>query len=376
MDSKRSAPLKFLSSKSYFIFFVFTFFSQDLHSQDLPTGGLNFEAPKLEAKAALSTSALSEIWNNITPNFETRMFYLLKESPESAGKQGFSIMQANVGVDWQIGQGLTSVFRYNLGFLAQGTQEIYLDYQNGFFESLKIGRFPLTFALKLMDHRVYTKKFMNLSLKDFESGIEASKEWGAFKLTTSLVQGRSTGEAFQQNKQMLAPALDLKWDFESFISGFLGVSGFYTFTLLGKKDLDNGSMATAFYYKIHGAAFTHSAELVYGQKRNNLVQGLDSFVGNVDFANNLKGTSSAALYANLEYAFSKEWKSFYEYNQAVLDLRFRADRFEKHALGLKWAFYSNSDLELRLEKCLEGRHENPDLRKNNDAFLAVLHAWF
>jgi hypothetical protein len=217
---------------------------------------------------------------------------------------------------------------------------------------------------------------MNLSLKDFESGVEASKEWKSFKFTTSLVQGRSSGEAFQQNKQMLAPALDLKWDFENIVSGFLGASAFYTFTLLGQKDLDNGSMAAALYYKIHRSSITHSAEFVFGQKRNNLVQGLDAFVGNTDFANNLKGTSSAALYANLEYAFSKEWKSFYEYNQVVLDIRFRADRFEKHALGARWGFYSNSDLELRFEKCLEGRNENPDLRKNNDAILLALHAWF
>ncbi len=368
--------MRFLNSKSHFIFFIFSFFYQSLYSQDNSSGVLNFEAPKLEVKAAPPSSGLSEVWNNLTPSFETRMFYLLKESPESAGKQGFSIMQANVGVDWQIGQGLTSVFRYNLGFLAPGTQELYLDYQNGFFDSLKVGRFPLTFALKLMDHRVYTKKFMNLSLKDFETGIEASKEWGALKLTTSLVQGRSTGEAFQTNKQTLAPAVDLKWDFESFVSGFLGASAFYTFTVVGQKDLDNGSMAAALYYKIHRSALSHSAEFVYGQKRNNLVQGLDSFVGNNDFSNHLKGASSAALYANLEYSFSKEWKTFYEYNQAVLDLRFRADRFEKHALGLKWVFHSNSDLELRAEKCLEGRHENPDLRRNNDAILAVLHAWF
>jgi hypothetical protein len=376
MDPKRSSPLRLVNSKSHFILFIFSFFSQNLFSQDLSSGGLNFEAPKLEAKAPPPTSGLSEIWNNLTPSFETRMFYLLKESPEKAGKQGFSIMQANVGVDWQVAQGLMSVFRYNLGFLAQGTQELYLDYQNGFFDSLKIGRFPLTFALKLMDHRVYTKKFMNLSLKDFESGVEASKEWKSFKFTTSLVQGRSSGEAFQQNKQMLAPALDLKWDFENIVSGFLGASAFYTFTLLGQKDLDNGSMAAALYYKIHRSSITHSAEFVFGQKRNNLVQGLDAFVGNTDFANNLKGTSSAALYANLEYAFSKEWKSFYEYNQVVLDIRFRADRFEKHALGARWGFYSNSDLELRFEKCLEGRNENPDLRKNNDAILLALHAWF
>ncbi len=367
--------MRFLKSKS-FLFFIFYFFSQNLFSQDFPSGGLNFETPKLEEKIPAPASALSEIWNNLTPSFETRMFYLLKESPENAGKQGFSIMQANVGIDWQIAQGLTSVLRYNLGFLAQGTQELYLDYQNGFFDSLKVGRFPLTFALKLVDHRVYTKKFMNLSLKDFETGIEASKEWESFKFTTSLVQGHSSGEAFQQNKQMIAPALDLKWNFEGFMSGFLGLSAFYTFTLLGQKDLDNGSLAAALYYKIHKSSLTHSAELVFGQKRNNLVQGLDAFIGNNDFANNLKGASSAALYANLEYAFSKEWKSFYEYNQAVLDIRFRADRFEKHALGLRWGFYSNSDLELRFEKCLEGRYENPDLRKNNDALLLALHAWF
>jgi len=364
-----------------FIFFVFILFSEILFAQEAISGGLNFESPHLETKAnpsttALPASALAEVWNNLTPSFETRMFYLLKESPDSAGKQGFSIMQANVGLDWQLAQGLASVFRYNLGFLGQGTQELYLDFQGGFFESLKVGRFPLTFALKMMDHRVYTKRFLSLSSKDFETGVEATKEWGAFKVTTSLVQGRSTGEAFQYNQQMLAPALDIKWDFESFVSGILGASAFYTFTVLGKKDVDNGSTAASLYYKLHKNAFTHSAEIVLGQKRNNLVRDLDIFVGDKNFADNLKEATSAALFANLEYAFTKEWKLFYEYDQAVLDVRYRADRFQKHGLGFKWGFYSNSDLEFRVEKALEGRMENPNLRKNNDALLVVLHAWF
>ncbi|MEO5668099.1 MAG: hypothetical protein ABIR96_08570, partial [Bdellovibrionota bacterium] len=67
---------------------------------------------------------------------------------------------------------------------------------------------------------------------------------------------------------------------------------------------------------------------------------------------------------------------FYEYDQVVLDTRYKADRFEKHGLGARWTFSETADLETRIEVLNEGRKGNPDLTRANNAIVTTLHAWF
>ena len=338
---------------------------------------LDLNAPALEAKKSPSVEEASGAWAHITPSLDSRFLVLLKERPAQAGREGLGLMQAVVGLDWSLEDNLQAVARYNLGFLGPGTRELYFDFLGLGFESFKVGRFPLTFGFRVADHRIYTKRFFGVSINDFETGFEARKAIGPMQLTLAMVQGLGGGESFETNKILVTPVLDARWDFEfSPVAVTLGTSAFQTLRLTGQHDPFEHSAAATVYGRATLGRLSVTGEAVWGHKRNGLVQGLSEFVGDQVFASSLKATDSLGYLVYVEGALGANWKMFYEYDQVAFNRRYLADRFTKHGLGARWAFYKQAELEGRIEAPIEGRKAAPDLSLPNVDALLTLHAWF
>lgn len=341
--------------------------------------GLNFDLPVLEVKKEESAKPTGP-WSQITPSLDLRMVYLNKEASSNAGRQGLGLMQTVLGLDFASTEDMQIVTRYDLGFMRTGAREVYVAYTAiPEINEFRIGRFNLPFGHRLSDHRVYVKKFFAVSINDFETGVSAQKALGNFSLTLSLMQGLGSGEAFQNNEQLVTPAIDLRGDFEVGASELsLGTSAFQTYRASGKNGnhQTDRSFAATLFGKFKYSNLGLWGEATWGAKRTYLLQDFNAFIGDASFANSLKDKKALGFWNRIDYSIKKKITPFYEYDQIVFDTSHHADRFQKHSVGSKFQLNESSDLEARVEFPLEGRKENPDLRRPNTTFLTTLHAFF
>jgi len=334
----------------------------------------NFEKPELVKK---TKEALDIPWLDLTPSFEGRLLYLLKEDPATAGRQGLAIMQAIAGIDWVLNKKLNFIFRYDLGFLGPGVRELYFDFETDYFDNIRLGRFPLNFGFRLEDHRVYTKRYFATSYNDFETGFEFYKSFGNARLVACLVQGLNTGDSFETNKILITPCADLRVDFSLGALDFTtGLSGFKTVQLKGEEVPADSSAAATAFLKAAWKKFTFTSEVTIGHNRNNIIPTLNSFIGNPAYVATLKNQDSLGILALVEYRLFRSFNILYEFDRIIFDTRFTGDYFDKHGVGFDWKINANAEIEVRAELLMEGRTENPDLTQNNDQFLVTFHAWY
>ncbi len=191
----------------------------------------------------------------------------------------------------------------------------------GWLETIMIGRFRVPFGIVTDEHRTYTRIQTNTEWYTLETGALLSGnpyesvhlDLGVFNGSEFAGQSLNTGQAPQW--ELLG---NVRWLKSPFMLGASGRKGAWS------------TYAGATY-----RAFTLLLEHAQAKARNRaLARG---FVGNAGYGESIMKSHSQGWLAWLEWAYNHRFALIYKFDLLIPDRDYKADNYERHGLGFRWA---------------------------------------
>lgn len=286
------------------------------------------------------------------------MYYQPEKSTESKGGAGIMSGSLSLNVALDKAEKVQLVMEHNIaGFAAAGFRDTYALFKfadeegkASAVDSLLVGRFRLPFGIITDEHRTYTRVQTATEWFSYETGLLLSgTPTDKVHYDIAMVNGdKSPGAALGSGQATrFGGGFNLRY-----MPGpvLLGLStSFYEPAAPAKT-----RRASSFYGMLSVARWTDERVPVDIRVEHTLAEGwsdhlAQGFVSDPSYLAALATSDSEAWLVGLDYALNPHWTLIYKYDLLTPDKSFRADVYERHGVGFRWALASNTLLQFRTE---------------------------
>lgn len=318
------------------------------------------------------------------------------DNSQQSMSNGMSVMTAEVSVkadthESETGFSSKLVASYDLSSISPGVRSTYFLFYNSeeqkIVDTILIGKSYLPFGLLTDEHRTYTKlQTMTRFNRDFEMGVTASGY-----LSDDVHYDLSYFNGYQStsltsNDETHGSNININWN-PMELPFFIGASHIFHYS---QKRTNGPSPYASSLYLVFDfkelneslPAVTILSEYVLAKHFNTSNNSNRSkFVNAASHPNYLlaiEDKESQGILALVKWDLTSNWQLSYKYDQLLLAKDFEGDRYNRHGLGLRYQFSSNSSLSSVVEKVdakKPGINSSGNLWADTDNFILMFRTW-